>query len=112
MMKNNLHRYSPEEIEIVNIIEELQHFQRLIDIGEDESKTFNEPPGFELEQYYKKRQKIYHNLLDSILNLRFRTPKMNEILQKLLEKLDIQLPKKKTAAIDKDLEQVAVLLAS
>ncbi|MFK7908227.1 MAG: hypothetical protein AB8B69_24065 [Chitinophagales bacterium] len=112
MMKNNLHRYSPEEIEIVNIIEELQHFQRLIDIGEDECKTFNEPPDFELKQYYQKRQRLYHNLLDSILNLQFRTPKTNEILQKLLERLDIQLPKKKTAAIDKDLEQVATLLAS
>ncbi len=112
MIKNNLHRYSPEEIEIVNIIEELQHFQRLIDIGEDECKTFNESPGFELEQYYQKRQKLYHNLLDSILNLQFRTPKMNEILQKLLERIDIQLPKKQTAAIDKDLEQVATLLAS
>lgn len=107
---NKFYNYSPQEIEVVNYIEELQHFQRLIDIGENECKTFNESPDFELKQYYQKRQKIYQNLLDSLLKLQFRTPKMNEILKKLLEKHDIQLPQKKSSAIDKDLEQVAVLL--
>ncbi|MEZ4885723.1 MAG: hypothetical protein R3E32_13400 [Chitinophagales bacterium] len=112
MNKNNFFKYSPEEIDVVNHIEELQHFQQLINIGEDECKTFNEDPGFELQQYYDKRQKIYHNLLDALLKIQFRTPKMNEILQKLLEKHDIKIPQKETAAIDEDLEQVAVLLTS
>jgi len=107
---NSLPKYSIEEIDVVNHIEELQHFQRLIDNGEQKCAVFNESPGFELKQYYQKRQKIYQNLLDALLKLQFRTPKMNEILRRLLEKHEIQLPQKETSAIDENLEQVAALL--
>jgi len=68
-MKNKLHKYSEEEIEVINIIEEFNHFQKLIDNGEDRCTSFNEAPDFELEQYYSKRQELYAQLLIALLEL-------------------------------------------
>jgi len=77
MMKNKLHKYKEEEIEVINIIEEFNHFQKLIDNGEDRCTTFNEEPDFELQQYYSKRKELYSQLLIALLELQSTFVKTN-----------------------------------
>ena len=74
---NNLHNYSSEEIEVINLIEEFNHFQKLIDNGEDRCTSFNEEPDFELEQYYSKRKELYSQLLIALLELQSSFIKTN-----------------------------------
>lgn len=113
MARVDVVKYSEEEIEILNLVEDLQHFQKLIDISEQEYRILDMEMPYELEQYYNKRQEIYKSLITSLLNLETNTPLITSLLFRLVHK---STTIKKSNTINhnllKELEAIDYLLAS
>ena len=107
-------KYSEEEIEILNLIEELQHFQKLIDIAKKEHQQLDIPVHYELQQYYDKRQNIYKNLISSLLNLEMNTPLVTSLLFRLIHKSTSVKNSNNNInhSLLKELESIDYLLAS
>ncbi len=107
-------KYSEEDIEILNLIEELHHFQKMIDIAEQEHHRPNESVHYELQQYYDKRQEIYKKLINSLLNLETNTPLVTSLLFRLIHKSTSVKNSNNNVNLKllKELETIDYLLAS